>query len=68
MDNILEKIVNRKKESIKIYKKNFSENKLIQNIKNINSFVNFLDKLKSRNLKKKFLLLLKLKKPALQLV
>ena len=62
MDNILEKIVNRKKESIKIYKKNFSENKLIQNIKNINSFVNFLDKLKSRNFEKKISIIAEIKK------
>tara|TARA_B100001123_G_C15132997_1_gene956156 strand:+ start:305 stop:1108 length:804 start_codon:yes stop_codon:yes gene_type:complete len=62
MDNILEKIINKKKERIKIYKKKFSENQLIKDIKNINNYVNFLDKIQSRNSKKKISIIAEIKK------
>ena len=53
MENILKKIVDKKKEKIEIYKKTYLENKLIGDIKNIKNFVNFKDKIKKRNIKKK---------------
>ena len=46
MENVLKKIINKKKERIKIFKKKYSENKLFEDIKNINSFINFKDKIK----------------------
>ena len=38
MENVLKKIVDKKKEKIEIYKKTHLENKLIMDIKNIKSF------------------------------
>ena len=49
MENVLKKIINKKKERIKIYKKEFSENKLFEDIKNLNNFIDFKDKIKKRN-------------------
>ena len=43
MENVLKKIVDKKKEKIEIYKKTHLENKLIMDIKNLKSFVNFKD-------------------------
>ena len=43
MTNILEKIIEDKKESLKIIKKNNSLNSLEDRIKNINTFLNFKD-------------------------
>ena len=53
MENILTKIVSKKKERIKIYKKKYFENKLFEDIKNLNNFINFKDELKNKNSKKK---------------
>ncbi len=41
MENILKKIITKKKEKIKIYKNELSENNLLNNIKKINNFLNF---------------------------
>jgi len=62
MDNILEKIINKKKEKIKIYKKKITENQLIKDIKNINNFFNFHDKIKLRNSEKKISIIAEIKK------
>ena len=62
MENVLKKIVDKKKEKIEIYKKTFLENKLIKDIKNIKNFVNFKDKIKKRNLKKKISIIGEIKK------
>ena len=49
MENVLKKIVDKKKEKIEIYKKTYLENKLIGDIKNIKNFVNFKNKIKEKN-------------------
>ena len=53
MKNILNEIIDKKKEKIKIYKKEYSNSKLLNNIKNINNFINFKDKIKKRDSEKK---------------
>ena len=45
MENVLKKIINKKKERIKIYKKEHPEGKILENIKNINNFVDFKSKI-----------------------
>jgi len=62
MENVLKKIVDRKKEKVKIYKKSYLENKLIEDIKNIKNFVNFKDKIKKRNAEKKISIIGEIKK------
>ena len=53
MENVLKKIINKKKERIKIYKKKHSENKIFEDIKNISNFIDFKDKIKGQNLEHK---------------
>ena len=62
MENVLKKIVDKKREKIEIYKKNYIENTLIKNIKNIKNFVNFKDKIKKRNTEKKISIIGEIKK------
>ena len=62
MENILKKIINKKKEKIKIYKKKYSENKLFEDIKNINNFINFKNEIKKRNSEKKISIIAEIKK------
>ena len=62
MENVLKKIINKKKERIKIFKKKYSENKLFDDIKNFNNFVNFKDKIKNRNLEQKISIITEIKK------
>ena len=62
MENILTKIVNKKEERIKIYKKKYLENKLFEDIKNLNNFINFKDELKNKNSKKKISIITEIKK------
>ena len=62
MENVLKKIVDKKKEKIEIYKKTYLENKLIGDIKNIKNFVNFKDKIKKKNLEKKISIIGEIKK------
>ena len=62
MENVLKKIVDKKKEKIEIYKKTYLENKLIEDIKNIKNFVNFKDKIKKRNVEKKISIIGEIKK------
>ena len=62
MKNILQKIVDKKKERIKIYKKKHSENKIFEDIKNINNFIDFKDKIKMRNLKHNISVIAEIKK------
>ena len=52
MDNILKKIIDKKKEKIRDYKKKYSINKILETIKNINNFIDFKESLKIRDLKK----------------
>ena len=62
MENILKKIINKKKEKIKIYKKKYPENKLFEDIKNINNFINFKNEIKKRNSEKKISIIAEIKK------
>ena len=55
MENILAKIINKKKERIKTCKQNYPENKNLENIKNIKNFTNFNKKIKKRTAEKKYL-------------
>ena len=55
MENVLKKIINKKKEKIKILKKDNPLSKLYKDIKSINNFIDFKDKIKNRNSKKKSL-------------
>ena len=53
MTNILKEIINKKKERILNYKKNYSTNRLLDDIKNVNNYINFKNKIRKRNLEKK---------------
>ena len=44
MTNILKDIINKKKERILNYKKNYSTNRLLDDIKNVNNYINFKNK------------------------
>ena len=50
MENILKKIINRKKEKIIEYKKNYSTEQIFENIKNFKSYIDFKAKLKERDI------------------
>ena len=62
MENVLKKIIDKKKEKVLYYKKKFSTSKLLEDIKNINNFVDFKSKLKKRNLDKKISIIAEIKK------
>ena len=62
MENILIKIINKKKEKILNYKKNYSTNRLLDDIKNVNNFINFKSKIKKRDLEKKISIIAEIKK------
>ena len=62
MENVLKKIIIKKKERIKIYKREYSENKLFEDIKNINNFADFKDKIKRRNSEQKISIITEIKK------
>ena len=53
MENILKKIVEKKKEKIMSLKKNYSINNILENIKNISNFIDFKSKIIKRNSEKK---------------
>ena len=62
MESVLKKITDKKKEKIKIYKKNNPETKLLNNIKRAKNFVNFKDKIIKRNSEKKISIIAEIKK------
>ena len=62
MENILREIINKKKEKILNYKKNYSTNRLLDDIKNANNFINFKSKIKKRDLEKKISIIAEIKK------
>ena len=62
MENILREIINKKKEKILNYKKNYSTNRLLEDIKSINNFINFKSKIKKRDLEKKISIIAEIKK------
>ena len=62
MENVLKKIISKKRERIKIYKKRRSESKIFEDIKNLNNFIDFKDKIKKRNSKKQISIIAEIKK------
>ena len=62
MENILSQIITKKKEKIIDYKKKYSMNNLLDNIKNINTFVDFISKIKKRSIEKKISIIAEIKK------
>ena len=62
MENILREIINKKKEKILNYKKNYSTNRLLNDIKHVNNFINFKSKIKKRDLEKKISIIAEIKK------
>ena len=62
MENLLKKIINKKRERNKIYKKEHPENQLFRDIKNIKNFIDFKDKIKKRNSEKKISIIAEIKK------
>ena len=62
MESVLKKIIDKKKERIIIYKKVNSENKILENIKNINNFIDFKNKIKKRSSEKKISIIAEIKK------
>ena len=62
MENVLKKIINKKKEKIKIYRKEHPANKLFEDIKNINNFVDFKEKIKKRTAEQKISIITEIKK------
>ena len=62
MENTLREIINKKKEKIINYKKNYSTNRLLDDIKNINTFVDFISKIKKRSIEKKISIIAEIKK------
>ena len=62
MKNVLKKIINSKKEKIKIYKKKRPESRIFEDIKNMNNFIDFQNKIKMRNYEKKISIIAEIKK------
>ena len=62
MENILNQIITKKKEKIIDYKKKYSMINLLDNIKNINTFVDFISKIKKRSIEKKISIIAEIKK------
>ena len=62
MDNILKKIVERKKERILFLKKKQKINFLLDNIKNMTNYIDFKDILKKRSLEQKISIIAEIKK------
>ena len=62
MENILNQIITKKKEKIIDYKKKYSMNNLLDSIKNINTFVDFISKIKKRSIEKKISIIAEIKK------
>ena len=62
MENVLKKIISKKKERIIDLKKNYSINKILDNIKNIDNFIDFKSKIKKRGIEKKISIIAEIKK------
>ena len=62
MENILKRIVERKKEKIIGFKKDYSINNILENIKNINNFIDFKSKIIKRGIEKKISIIAEIKK------
>ena len=62
MENILNKIIKIKKETIKKTKKIYSEEMLLRNIKELSNFIDFKSKMKKINSEKKISIIAEIKK------
>jgi len=62
MENVLKKIVEKKKEKLKIYKSKLLENKLFKDIKNMNNFIDFKNMIKKINSEQKISIIPEIKK------
>ncbi len=62
MKNILKKIIDKKKEKIKSYKKKYSINEILNNIKEINNSVDFINEIKKGTENKKVSIIAEIKK------
>jgi len=62
MENVLKKIIDKKKEKIKVSKNKYTENKLFEDIKNINNFIDFNNNIKRRNSEQKISIIAEIKK------
>ena len=62
MENVLKKIINKKKDKINEYKKKYSSEQIFQKIKKIKNFEDFRSKLKSRDKIKKLSIIAEIKK------
>ena len=58
MENVLKKIISKKKEKLKNYKKIYSTTQLLNNVKSISNFINFKKEIIKRNLEKKISIIL----------
>jgi len=62
MDNFLKKIIDIKKQKVKIYKNKYNENRLFDDIKNTENFIDFKTKIKKRSLERKISIIAEIKK------
>ena len=62
MKNILDNIIEKKKERIQEYKKKYSINDILKSLKNVNNFVNFKQKIIDRVKEKKLSIIAEIKK------
>ena len=62
MENILKKIIDKKKENINNYKKKYTENQLFKNIENLSGFVDFKNNIIKRNKENKISIIAEIKK------
>ena len=62
MQNVLKKIIEKKREKIKIHKKEFPESEISKNIKNISNFIDFKNKIKMRSSENKISIIAESKK------
>ena len=62
MINVLKKIIEKKRERVKILKEKYSNNEISNNIKNLNNFINFKDKIKKRSSENKISIIAEIKK------
>ena len=62
MNNVLQKIIKKKKEKIEKYKKEYSISKIDENIKSIKNFIDFKSKIHQRTMDKKISIIAEIKK------
>jgi indole-3-glycerol phosphate synthase len=62
MNNILKQIIEKKREKVKISKNLFTENALLENIKNVKNFSDFKSKIKKRDSQKKISIIAEIKR------